>query len=132
MKSPRHLPTVAEPEIVVMLGNPLVIGHAPRARTISTAFLAGFNDHFHEEGHGIFAKIYKDYPVDYFWDLIALAKVMKIEIGGPHEFDRPSTKEEALDRLERTAGPRARQMLEQFLEQVREVEAKYLEEQSTD
>ena len=57
---------------------------------------------------------------------------MKIEIGGPHEFDRPSTKAEALDRLERTAGPQARQMLQQFLEQVREVEAKYLEEESTD
>ena len=37
------------------------------------------------------AKIYKDYPVDYFWGLITLAKVMKVEIGGPHEFDRPST-----------------------------------------
>ena len=27
-------PTVAEPEIVVMPGNPLVIGHAPRAREV--------------------------------------------------------------------------------------------------
>ena len=125
-------PTVAEPEIVVMPGNPLVIGHAPRARTISAAFLNSCNDHFNEEGHGIFAKIYKDYPVDYFWGLITLAKVMKVEIGGPHEFDRPSTKEEALDRLERTAGPQARQMLEQFLKQVKEVEAKYLQEESTD
>ena len=125
-------PTVAEPEIVVMPGNPLVIGHAPRARTISAAFLNSYNDHFNEEGHGIFAKNYKDYPVDYFWGLITLAKVMKVEIGGAHEFDRPSTKEEALDRLERTAGPQARQMLEQFLKQVKEVEAKYLEEESTD
>ena len=125
-------PTVAEPEIVVMPGNPLVIGHAPRARTISAAFLNSYNDHFNEEGHGIFAKIYKDYPVDYFWGLITLAKVMKVEIGGPHEFDRPSTKGEALDLLERTAGPQARQMLEQFLKQVKEVEAKYLEEESTD
>ena len=115
-----------------MPGNPLVIGHAPHARTISAAFLNSYNDHFNEEGRGIFAKIYKDYPIDYFWGLITLAKVMKVEIAGPHEFDRPSTKEEALDRLERTAGPQARQMLEQFLEQVREVEAKYLEEESTD
>ena len=59
-------------------------------------------------------------------------QILKVEIGGPHEFDRPSTKEEALDRLERTAGPQARQMLEQFLKQVKEVEAKYLEEESTD
>ena len=105
---------------------------APRARTISAAFLNSYNDHFNKEGQGIFAKIYKDYPVDYFWGLITLAKVMKIKIGGPDESDRPSTKEEALDRLERTAGPAARKMLEQFLEQVRKVEAKYLEEQSAD
>ena len=72
-----------------MPGNPLVIGHAPRARTISAAFLNSYNDHFNEEGHGIFAKIYKDYPVDYFWGLITLAKVMKVEAARASEaFDR--------------------------------------------
>ena len=55
-----------------------------------------------------------------------------MEIGVPSDFDRPASKEEALERLERTAGPHARQMLEQFLEQMRKVEAKYLEEQSAD
>jgi hypothetical protein len=113
---------------VTTSGNPLVLGHAPRARTISAAFLAGFNDHFYEEGHGIFAKIYKDHPVEYFWGLVTLAKVMKVEIGGPHEFDRPATREEALDRLERTAGPQARKMLERFLDRVGKAEAKYLQE----
>ena len=63
-------PTVAEPEIVVMPGNPLVIGDAPHARTISGRLLEQLDDHFNEEGRGIFAKIYKDYPVDYFWGLI--------------------------------------------------------------
>ena len=181
--------------------------HAPRARTISAAFLNSYNDHFNEEGHGIFAKIYKDYPVDYFWGvrgvgcvgrrpagqhlgeirhvrrppqrfaecrlhgqhaadvprrtrvqrrvrqpqhaddpfgrplefgarrrprfLITLAKVMKVEIGGAHEFDRPPTKEEALDRLERTAGPQARAMPQRFLDQIGKAEAEYLEETET-
>jgi hypothetical protein len=54
---------VPEPEIIAMPGNPLVIGHAPRARTISAAFLAGFNDHFHEEGKDIFSVIYNKFPV---------------------------------------------------------------------
>ena len=49
---------------------------------------------FYDEGHGIFAKIYKDHPVEYFWGLITLAKVMKIEIGGPDEFDGRSNFEE--------------------------------------
>jgi hypothetical protein len=34
--------------------------------------------------------------------------------------------------LEQRAGPQARQMLEQFLEQVKEVEANYREEESAD
>ena len=50
----------------------------------------------------------------------------------PHDFDRPSTKEEALDRLERTAGPHARKMLERFLEQVQQAEAKYKGETETE
>jgi hypothetical protein len=39
---------------------------------------------------------------------------------------------EAFDRLEHSAGPHARKMLERILEQVKELEAKYLEEKSTD
>ena len=97
----------------------------------ATAFLASFNDHFYQDGHGIFAKIYKDQPVEYFWGLITLAKVMKIELGGPLEFDPPATKEEALDRLERTAGPHARKMLDCFLDQIGRADAKYLDETGT-
>jgi hypothetical protein len=37
-----------------------------------------------------------------------------------------------MSRLERTAAPRARQMLEEFLDQVKEVEAKYRGEETTD
>jgi hypothetical protein len=44
----------------------------------------------------------------------------------------PASTTEALDRLEQRAGPQARAMLQQFLEQVKEVEAKYLEGESTD
>ena len=47
---------------------------------------------------------------------------MKIELGGPHEL---------LDRLERTAGPHARRMLERFLEQVQQAEAKFKGETGT-
>ena len=64
--------------------------------------------------------------------LVSLAKVHRIELGPPDSFDRPATTAEALDRLEQRAGPQARAMLEQFLEQVKEVEAKYLEGESAD
>jgi hypothetical protein len=62
--------------------------------------------------------MYEKFPTHYWAGLITLAKVLKIEIGKPHDFDRPSSKEEALDWLERTAGPAARKMLEKFLDQV--------------
>jgi hypothetical protein len=87
---------------------------------------------YFEADDGIWKVMHDKYPIEYFWGLVTLAKVMKLEVGRAGEFDRPATREEALDRLERGAGPQARQMLERFLKQVAEVEAKYLEEQSTD
>ena len=72
------------------------------------------------------------YPVEYFRSLVKLAQVLKVEIGPVGAFDQPATTAEALDRLEQRAGPQARAMLEQFLEQVKEVEAKYREEETTD
>ena len=121
-----------QPEIILTGGRPLVLNDAPNGRALSSEFLMDFATHYHTDGKGIFAKIYRDFPTHYWAGLITLAKVLKIEIGKPNDFERPSTKEEALDRLERTAGPQARQMLEQFLKQVKEVEAKYLQEESTD
>ena len=123
---------VENPEIVFTPGMPLIVGKAPRARSLSSAFLAKGQEHFEAGGHDIWQIMHDKFPIEYFWGLITLAKVLKIETGAPGDFDRPATREEALDRLERTCGPQARQMLEQFLKQVAEVEAKNLEEQSTD
>jgi hypothetical protein len=125
-------PIIPTGEVIFTPGTPFINGRAPRARSLSAAFLHEGQEHFESKGKAIWQKMFEDYPVEYFWGLITLAKVLKIETGQPGDFDKPRTREEALDRLERTAGPVARQMLEQFLEQVAEVEAKYLEEQSTD
>ena len=114
-----------QPEIIFSPGRPLLINNAPNGRALSSDFLQDFAAHYHADGKGIFAKIYRDFPTHYWAGLITLAKVLKIEIGKPHDFDRPSTKEEALDRLERKAGPEARKMLEKFLDQVAKAEAEY-------
>jgi hypothetical protein len=115
-----------------MPGNPLLINCAPRARSVSAAFLTAFQDHFEETGKGMFEIAYQRFPQDYFWGLITLAKVMKIKVGNPGDFDRPSSRDEALDRLERTEGPHARQMLENFLDQVDKAEAEYLDQTDTE
>ena len=44
-------------------------------------------------GKGIFDLIYKNFPTHYWAGPITLAKVLKIEIGKPLDFDRPSTKQ---------------------------------------
>jgi hypothetical protein len=121
-----------QPEVIFSPGRPLLLNGAPNGRALSSEFLMDFAEDYRNHGKGIFRLMYEKFPTHYWAGLITLAKVLKIEIGKPHDFDRPSTEEEALDRLERTAGPHARKMLEQFLEQVRKVEAKYLEEQSAD
>jgi hypothetical protein len=109
---------------IVPTGN----GRAPRARSLSSAFLSKGQEHFEAGGYDIWQIMHDKFPIEYFWGLITLAKVLKIETGAPRDFDRPATREEALDRLERTAGPKARQMLERFLDRVGKAEAKYLEE----
>jgi hypothetical protein len=83
-------------------------------------------------GKGIFALMRKRYPVVYFNALVRLAQVLKVEIGSVGAFDRPATTAEALDRLEQRAGPQARAMLEQFLEQMKGMESKYRGEETTD
>jgi hypothetical protein len=125
-------PVVEQPEIVLTRGMPLVLGEAPNGKALSAAFLADFARDYESYGKAIFELMRQRYPVVYFNALVKLAQVLKIEVGPVGAFDRPATTAEALDRLEQRAGPQARAMLEQFLEQVKEVEAKYREEESTD
>ena len=123
-------PVVEQPEIVLTRGMPLVLGEAPNGKALSAAFLADFARDYDEHGKAIFELMRQRYPTVYFNTLVKLAQVLKIEVGPVGAFDRPATTAEALDRLEQRAGPQARAMLEQFLEHVKEVEAKYREEQN--
>jgi hypothetical protein len=54
--------------------------------------------------------------------MVKIAQVHRVEVGQSEDFDRPSTKEEALRRLEERAGPEARKMLEEFLARVEKLE----------
>ena len=110
----------------------MVLGEAPNGKALSAAFLADFARDYDEHGKAIFELMRQRYPTVYFNTLVKLAQVLKIEVGPVGAFDRPASTAEALDRLEQRAGPQARAMLEQFLEQVKEVEAKYREEESAD
>ena len=118
------------PEIVLTRGTPLVLGGAPNGKALSAAFLADFVADYERHGKGIFALMRKRYPVVYFNALVRLAQVLKVEIGSVGAFDQPQTTAEALDRLEQRAGPKARAMLEHFLERIKEVEERALLEET--
>src|SRR6516165_572360 len=123
-------PVVEQPEIVLTRGRPLVLGKAPNGKALSAAFLADFVADYERHGKGIFALMRQRYPVVYFNALVRLAQVLKVEIGSVGAFDRPATTAEALDRLEQRAGPKARAMLEHFLEQIKQVEERALLEET--
>jgi hypothetical protein len=89
---------------------------------LSSAFLAKGQEHFEAGGYDIWEIMHDKFPIEYFWGLITLAKVLRIETGQPGDFDRPARREEALERLERTSGPKARKMFEDFLAKVEKLE----------
>jgi hypothetical protein len=119
-----------ETEIVITPGKPYVVGKALKAKSLSAGFLMAYQEHFEGEGAGIFNKMYREHPTDYFWGLVKLAQIMKVEIGPAGAFDRPQNREEALRRLEENAGSHAREMLEKFLDGLSEAEAKQLGDNS--
>ncbi len=53
-------------------GRPLIVGKALKANSLSAGFLTAYQQHFENEGAGIFAEMYKRYPQDYFWGLVKL------------------------------------------------------------
>jgi hypothetical protein len=63
------------------------------------------------------------FPAIYFQCVVKLAQVHRVELGQPMEFDRPCSREEALQRLERSAGPGREKCSRKFLAQVDKLEA---------
>jgi hypothetical protein len=93
------------------------------SKTLSSQFLADFQEDYWKNGRNIFEWMRAHRPDKYFDALVSLAKVHKLELGQPGDFDEPQTREEALDRLEQRAGPKARKMLEKFLAKVEALDA---------
>jgi hypothetical protein len=112
-------------EIVVTPGGPpFVNGDAPRARLLASSFLRKGQEHFNTVGHDICRLMHDEHPIEYFWGLITFAKVLKIELGPLGSFAaRPSSRDEALDRIEQVAGAQGRAMLAEVLDQIGKAEA---------
>jgi hypothetical protein len=99
-------------------------------RTLSTQFLLDFEQHWRVHGTEVLDRLAEEQPAAYFAGAVALAKVMRIELGKPGELDRPKTPEEIIDKLEQRIGPKGRIIFENFVRQINQLQAEHqLEEQ---
>ena len=76
-----------------------------------------------ERGQEVIDRLITERPEVILLAMLKIAQVHRVEVGRPDDFDRPSSKEEALRRLEQSAGPKAHKMLEDFLAKVAKLEA---------
>ena len=124
----RALPPDAEVAIAPKM-RPLVLRSDGSIKTLSMAFLADLENDWREHGPEIFETLRTKYPQVYFMGLVSLARVMRIELGKPGEFDKPKTPEEIIDKLEERIGPKGRVNFENFVRQINQLQAEQQLEQ---
>ena len=98
-------------------------------RSLSLQFLLDFEQHWRIHGTEVLDRLAEEQPATYFAGAVALAKVMRIELGKPGEFDRPMTPEEIIDRLEQRIGHEGRVIFENFVRDMQRLEARQQMEQ---
>ena len=89
---------------------------------LSEDFLVDMHVAWLERGQEVIDRLIAERPEVFLLAMLKIAQVHRVEVGRPQDFDRPSSKEEALLRLEQSAGPKARKMLEDFLAKVEKLE----------
>lgn len=119
VKTPRQLPPDTAVVIRPDLSNiPLVLRHQGSIKTLSLAFLADLENDWRIEGPEAIRKMRISSPVAYVQCVASLARVMRVEVGGAGEFDRPRDPREVMDKLEQRVGPQGRALFEEFLRKV--------------
>src|SRR5215813_689529 len=98
-------------------------------KAFSQQFLVDFHEHWLEHGKGVLDILADRQPAAYLAGAVALAKVMRIELGKLGEFDRPKTPEEIIDRLEQRIGHEGRVIFENFVREMQRLEARQQVEQ---
>jgi hypothetical protein len=85
-------------------------------------FFADMHRAWLENGREVIERLIAERPEFFLAAILKITQVHRVEVGQPERFDKPCTREEALDRLERNAAPKARKMLENFLAKVERLE----------
>ena len=90
---------------------------------LSEDFLVDMHVAWLEHGPEVINRLIAERPEVFLLAMLKIVQMHRVEVGRPDDFDRPPSKEEALRRLEQSAGPKARKMLEDFLAKVAKLEA---------
>ena len=98
-------------------------------KSFSLQFLVDFHEHWLEHGKGVLDIFADRQPAAYLAGAVALAKVMRIELGKPGEFDRPKKPEEIIEKLEQRIGSKGREIFENFVREINRLQAEQQVEQ---
>ena len=82
-------------------------------------FFADMHAAWLESGREVIDRLIAERPEIFLMAMLKITQVNRFEVVRPEE---PPSKEEALQRLEQSAGPKARKMLESFLAKVEKLE----------
>ena len=123
MGARRAIPPDAE--VMMRRGmEPVLIKGGGTVKALSAEFLADLQVHWRKNRDQILDDVAKKYPQTYFSGMVALARIIRWEIGGPGEHERARTPEEIMAKLERKVGPEGRKIFERFLAQVARLQEK--------
>src|SRR6516225_4381555 len=123
MGARRAIPPDAE--VMMRRGmDPVLIKGGGTVKALSAEFLADLQVHWRKNRDQILDDVAKKYPQTYFSGMVALARIIRWEIGGPGEHERARSPEEIIAKLERKVGPEGRKIFERFLAQVARLQEK--------
>jgi hypothetical protein len=91
-------------------------------RTISGQFLLSLQSYWEQEGDDILKRVGAQHPELIFAGIVKLANVMRVEVGTSGDFSGLD-KKGIVEKLEQRAGPKARQLFEKFIKDMRKLRA---------
>ena len=98
-------------------------------RSLSVLFLHDLQRSWEKYGEEVLQVMARKYTPAYYAGIVSLARVMRIELGMPGEFERPRTPEEIIDKLEDRIGPKGRKLFEDFVREINKLQAEQQLEQ---
>jgi hypothetical protein len=112
-------------EVMMRRGmEPVLVKGGGTVKALSAEFLDDLQVHWRKNRDQILDDVAKKYPAQYFAGMVALARIIRWEVGAAGEFERPRSPEEIIQKLEERVGPEGRKIFERFLEQVSRLQEK--------